>query len=83
MDRFVKASLTIAQRGRRQHTQRTRQHGAFVGEYVAEQIFGEDHVEVARVADQLHCCRINQHVLDADRRKFLADHALAHIAPQA
>ena len=40
-----------------------RQHGRLVRQDVAEQVVGDDHIELARVLDQLHGGVVGQHVL--------------------
>ena len=88
--RLAPAGLLIgcAERGRRQHAERARHHRGFVGQNVAEQIVGDDDVELLRVADQLHCAVVGQDVLELDVRSVglvrspvttsLPQHACAH-----
>ncbi len=64
------AACLGAQRGGRQQPQGARQHRRLVGENVAEHVFGDDHVEIARPPQQVHRGRIHQHVLEAHVRKF-------------
>ena len=51
-----------AQRRRRQHAERPRQHRSNIGKHVAEQIVSHDHIELLRPAYQLHCAGIGVHV---------------------
>ena len=87
--RLAPAGLLIgcAERGGRQHAERTRHHRGFVGKNVTEQIVGHDDVELFRVADQLHCAVIGQNVLELDVRSvrlvdfgydLLPQHACPH-----
>ena len=71
----------VAERGRRQQAHRSRQHRGFVGQDVAEHVLGDDHVEVARPADEMHRHRVDQHVLESDVLEFGADLA-GDLAPQ-
>ena len=57
-----------AERGRRQHAQRAGEHGGHVRQHVAEQIVGDDHVELLGPAHELHAERVGEHVLELDVR---------------
>ena len=46
--------IRTAKAGRRQHTQRAGEHRRNVAEHIAEQVVGDDHVELLGLADQLH-----------------------------
>ncbi len=71
MDGFEYAAARDgAERCRGQQTERAGQHGGFVGENVAEHIFGHDHIEVARPLQQMHGRGIHQHVFEAHAGKF-------------
>ena len=83
MDRFVKAATTVADGRRRQHAERACQHRGLVRQDVAEQVLGQDDVEIARSADQVHCGRVDQHVFECHIREFIAHQPCGHFAPQA
>ena len=70
------------ERGAREHPDRAGQHRGLVGEDVAEQVLGEDHVEVARRGDELHRGVVDEHVLELDVRELLRVHAHHRLAPQ-
>ena len=82
MDRLVESTPGVAQRSGRQQTQRARQHRCLVGQDVTEQIFGEQYVEVARPAQQMHGGRIDEHMVDRDLRKLLSDDTFTDLTPQ-
>ena len=48
MHRFIEGNLP-ADSGGSQHAQRAGDHRSFIGEYVSEQIFGNDHIEAPRI----------------------------------
>ena len=52
------------ERGRGQEAQRSGQHRRFIRQDVAEQVVGDDDVEIARRAQQLHGERVGVHVLE-------------------
>ncbi len=83
VNRFVHAELARTERGRGQQAERTGQHRCFVRQNVAEHVLGEDHVEARRLADQVHCCRVDQHVLELDVRELCAQYSFDRCAPQA
>ena len=56
------------ERRRRQHADRARQHRRLVGQDVAEDVAGDDHVELLRVAHQLHRRVVDVHVRQRDVR---------------
>ena len=62
--RFLRFRIDLAERGRRQHAERAGEHRGDVGEHVAEQIVGDDHVELLRIAHELHAAGVGQHVLE-------------------
>ena len=93
VDRFVERALFAglgvarAQRGRRQHADRARQLRRFVGQDVAEQIVGDDDVELLRVAHELHGAVVGEDVGEFDvlvfggvefRDLFLPEQARGH-----
>ncbi len=45
-----------------QHPETAGEHGGEIRQEVAEQVGGDDHVELARVADQLHGAVVGIHV---------------------
>ena len=58
--------LAGAEGGAGEHAEGSGDHGHFVGENVAEEVFGEDDVESARVADELHGGVVDVEVLEGD-----------------
>ena len=80
MHRLVEAAAVSHARGR-QEAERAGQHRGFVAEDVAEHVAGEDHVELARVADDLHRRAIHVHVVEADLR-IVGRQARDHLAPE-
>ena len=60
----------------------TRQHRGLVGQDVAEHVFGRDHVEVPRPAQQVHRHGVDQHVL-VDHVRIVGLHLVGDLAPQA
>ena len=57
----------LAERGRRQHAEAPGEHGRLVGQDVAEQVLGDDDVEVGRPPDEQHRARIDQLVAEPRR----------------
>ena len=55
-----------AERGRGQHAERAGQHGRLVRQHVAEQIVGDDHVELLRRAHELHGAIVGEDVVERD-----------------
>src|SRR5208282_5299287 len=72
----------LAKRGGRQHAHRAREDGSFVGQDVAEHVFGHYHVEVARSANQMHRHRVDELALEGDVLVFPAQ-LDRNFAPQA
>ena len=66
--RLVEPDAALAEARRRQHAERARDHRGLVGEDVAEQVLGDDHVEARRLAQQQHRHRVDELVLAARRR---------------
>ena len=68
MNRFVKCMafagffVFLAERRRRQHAERTREHSCNVGENVAKKIVGHNNIELLGRAHQLHAAGIGQHM---------------------
>jgi hypothetical protein len=58
------------------------QHGGFVRQDVAEQVVGQQHVELAGAPDQLHGGVVGQHVLKLDVRVVAAVEVGDHLAPE-
>ncbi len=83
VDRLKEAALPVTQRGRRQDAEGTGEHRGFVAQDVAEHVLGEQHVEIAWAADQVHRGGIDQHVLERDLGELGAHEALDHRAPEA
>ncbi len=55
--------LAVADRSRRQHADRARQHRAFVAQNVAEHVLRQHDIEAPRVQHQLHGAVIHQQVV--------------------
>jgi len=70
------------QRGRGQHPQRTRQHRGTIGQDIAEQVVGDDHVELFGRAHQLHRAVVGVHVGQLDIGVVFVMHLLHDFAPQ-
>jgi hypothetical protein len=71
MDRLIQAEgavlrPTLPERGRRQHPETAGEDGRLVGQDVAEEVLGDDHVEVGRPADEEHRARVDELVVQAD-----------------
>ena len=68
VERLALAGLRVlgAERGRGQHAERAGQHRRDVGEDVAEQVVGDDHVVLLRTAHELHGAVVGEHVLELD-----------------
>ena len=62
--------IDLAERGRGQHAERAGQHRGDVGEHVAEQIVGDDDVELLRPAHELHAAGIGELMLELDVLEF-------------
>ena len=68
--------------GRRQHAERPGEHGGGVRQHVAEQVVGDDDVELARIAHQLHGTVIGVHVGQLDVRVLGVVDGLGDLAPE-
>src|SRR5476649_1749340 len=79
--RLVHAFVVGVQGRRRQHADGTGEHRGLVGQDVAEQVVGNDHVELLRCAHQLHGGVVDVHVAQFDFRVILG-HLLDHFTPQ-
>jgi hypothetical protein len=83
VDRLEQAGLAVgAEAGRRQHSQRAGEHRRLVAEDVAEEVLGDDHVEVGRARDQLHRRVVDQQVVEGDVR-VVRGYAADHLAPES
>ena len=81
MDRLVQALTAHIERRRRQHADRAREHRRFVGQDVAEEVAGDDHVELLRRADELHRGVVDVHVRELNVG-ILRRHSGDDFAPQ-
>ena len=81
MDGLIQALLVAIERGAGQHTNRSGTHARLIGQDIAKQIAGDDHVKLAGVAHQLHRAIVDIHMAERDLRIFGMgfNH---HIAPQ-
>ncbi len=70
-----------AETGRRQHPQRAGEHRRLVAEDVAEEVLGDDHVEVGGTGDELHRGVVDQQVVERDVGVLRRDPA-HHLAPE-
>ena len=73
MRRFVQSFAVFVQRGGRQHTDGAGQHGGFVGEDIAEDVAGGNHVKLFGRAYELHGGIVDVHMGELDIRVFFAD----------
>ena len=71
-----------AERRRGQKPNRSGEHGCLVGEDIAEHVFGDDHVERCRALQQMHRARVDEQMLEHERREFLRNHSHGHLPPQ-
>ena len=83
VDRLVQpqARPPARQRGGGKHPDRSGAHARLVGQDVAEQIAGDDHVELAGIAHQLHRGVVDVHVGQFDI-VVIARHFVDDVAPQ-
>src|SRR5690606_27304122 len=75
---FVEAEVesvdaALAERGGGEHAERAGDHGHFIGEDVAEEVFRDEHAEGAGALDELHGGVVDIHVLQLDFGEFLRD----------
>src|ERR671921_2179092 len=69
VDGLVEAGRAgLAQRSRRQQAHRAWEHGGLVGEDVAEEVLGQDHVEPPRLPDEEHRGGVHEYVVEPDVR---------------
>ncbi len=73
----------LAERRRRQHPEAPGQDGRLVRQDVAEQVLGDDDVEVGRPADQQHRARVDQLVAERRRPGYSARDLVGDRPPQA
>ena len=81
MDRLIKPRLAGRQARARKHADRTGNHARLIGEDVAEHIRRHDHIELLRVAHELHRAVVDVQVADLDVR-VIGLQALDRLAPQ-
>ena len=87
MDRLVEGGAPAVvvdptQRRRRQHAEGAGEHRRLVRQHVAEQVVGDDDVELSGLADQLHRAVVGVHVAERDPRELLVVDALHLLAPE-
>ncbi len=83
MHGLIEARLArIGQGGRRQKADRAGQHRGLVRQDVAEQVVGDDHVELLGVLHQLHGGVVGQHVLQLDVGVFALVQIGHDLAPE-
>jgi hypothetical protein len=63
----------VAEAGRREHAHRAGQHRGFVGQNIAEEIFGHDDIEAGGAADQMHSHGVDQDMFEFDVGVLLHD----------
>ena len=64
VDRLEDARAAVAERGGRREPDAARDRGGEVGEDVAEEVLGDDHVVRGRLLDQLHRHRVDELVVE-------------------
>ena len=82
MDGLIHAKIAFCQRGGGEHTDGTGDLAGLVGQDVAKDVAGDDHVELTGVADQLHGSVVHVHVVQGDLRVVLGN-LFHHASPQA
>ena len=75
-------SVRFAKRSRRQHAERAGQHGSHIREHVAEQIVGDNHVELLGPAHELHAERVSEHVIELHIGIFALVQSVGDFMPQ-
>ena len=73
MDGLEDAGPAVRKARRRGEAEPAGQRGGLVGEDVAEHVLGQQHVELLRIADQLHRRVVDEHVLELDVRIVARD----------
>ena len=81
VDRLVESLAVGIQRRGRQHADRAGEHRRLVGQDVAEHVAGDDHVELLRIAHELHRRVVDVHVRELHVGIVLA-HRADDFAPQ-
>ena len=71
-----------AERGGRQHAERAGQHGGDVGQHVAEQVVGDDHVILLGPAHELHGAIVGQDMFERGAWILGLVHGAHHLVPQ-
>ena len=80
MDRLEKGHFgPHARRG--EHAQRTADDAGLVGEDVAEHVFGDDDIEISRLADDLHGSVVHEHIVHR-HLGILPGYPLGRFTPQ-
>ena len=79
---LLRFRIDLAERRRRQHPERAGEHRRDVGEHVAEQVVGDDHVELLGPAHQLHAAGIGKLMLELDVLVFTRMHLLHDLVPE-
>lgn len=74
--------VRCAKRSGGQHTERAGEHGGDVGEHVAEEVVGDDHVELLGLAHQLHAAGIRQHMFQLNILELGGVGFGDHLVPQ-
>src|SRR5216683_1282383 len=82
VDGLVEAAPPLAQRGRGQQADGAGEHRRHVGEDVAEEVLGDDHVEARGPLHEEHGAGVDQHVLELQVGELVAHHLRGHLAPQ-
>ncbi len=72
VDRFVEALAFFVERRRGQHADRAGEHRRLIRKNIAEQVAGDDHVELLRVTNQLHGAVVDVHVAQLDVEMFFS-----------
>jgi hypothetical protein len=82
VDWLEQTRTAFSQRRRGQHADRAAEHGCLIAEDVAEEVAGEQHVELARVAHQLHRRVVDIHVAEVHARVAGGMECLHSVAPE-
>ncbi|MPN47133.1 hypothetical protein SDC9_194733 [bioreactor metagenome] len=81
MNRLVKSFRIVSEAGRGDQADRAGKLACFVGENIAEHVFGGDHIELGRVFDQLHGAVVDQHV-GIFHLKIVFPHSVKDFSPE-
>ena len=79
---FAGDRVDRAERSRGQHAQGTGQHRRAIGQHVAEQVIGDDDVELLGIADQLHGAVVGEHIFVGQIGAFGGVQGGHRLAPQ-